>query len=850
MNKNFIRPAALCGVIAATALFTGCSDYSEFTKHELEFDKYNEQYDETFVKRFGTPDPNHDWGMHPLAPSCFGSNQTTRAELLGSSPRENNVNVNRNQWCERDNNGYKNQPYVLANSLQIPGWPNFDGYYYTNRGEGSLRSIVGQKQIDTDYQLQPAGDVTEYEINYVSTWFRTHKNPGKISLHLSDFFIQNVSQDNDQLEYIGAVDCGRTEIPQGLGEFTPIQGKPEWWNGNNANIVSQVLVDNSFDKKRNDNIAANVKRNPAANHPNSNEALQYSMDYLHFRSMSGNNYTGTAGFNPDGGWTHINNFNNGNSNIDPENKTDKGFREIKYVHSSGTEDFIARCSMGSTDKNWINDWVLVRLEWMEPGADGVERQREGYYLAFDFHNSTQETIIEPDGFYSNWIVKITPIYYTRNNTQNARVMCEDLGGAYDFDFNDVVFDVAYDTQNGGNGEAVINILAAGGTLPIKVGDVGDQYEAHNMLGLGENLVPINVDKDVSAGVATYRLPVQQDWIVNGQLDFEKIPVLVDLEKTGTWTNTNINVHEFDKNKYDKEYGIPSHTVDKTKDNTPRKFATALGVDWMKEEKWIDKGYGKFKKWVQDKNYSYGLDQNETGNGISLYWYDDITNDDLIHTSPASARIAADDEKKQIKWLKMTEYEVEEGFDNKGYALDLLTIAGYEGANSIVKKFENENLQMATVAYIVKAPAGNKDFAAQSSVHGLILPIWIIDKKPYYVHPDGTKVEVSPTGMLNNINSYKPGIWQSSFNRSGLDGETVPATDMGQGVDADGNYTFVIKYGYAKENLYVKPQGEDKARYCDYLGFYVFENKDNATNYNGGRINQTTPVKMFEAYVIF
>lgn len=63
-----------------------------------------------------------------------------------------------------------------------------------------------------------------------------------------------------------------------------------------------------------------------------------------------------------------------------------------------------------------------------------------YYVGFDFEATGQNPNqqVAADGYYSDWIVKISPAVYT-----NAyRIIAEDLGDSDDFDFNDVVFDVA------------------------------------------------------------------------------------------------------------------------------------------------------------------------------------------------------------------------------------------------------------------------------------------------------------------------------------------------------------------------------------------------------------------------
>lgn len=64
-----------------------------------------------------------------------------------------------------------------------------------------------------------------------------------------------------------------------------------------------------------------------------------------------------------------------------------------------------------------------------------------------------------DGYYSNWIIKISPATLAPDPTPDpvppykvTRVMCEDLGNSHDFDFNDVVFDVKLETDNGHAGK--------------------------------------------------------------------------------------------------------------------------------------------------------------------------------------------------------------------------------------------------------------------------------------------------------------------------------------------------------------------------------------------------------------
>lgn len=100
-----------------------------------------------------------------------------------------------------------------------------------------------------------------------------------------------------------------------------------------------------------------------------------------------------------------------------------------------------------------------------------------------------DKFVDPNGYYDDWIVRITPAKVTPTTTPDDpvkedlfQVWCEDLGGEYvtdngnDFDFNDVVLrfvKVGNDTE--------IWLDAAGGTLPVKVSWDGNDYDVHEKL---------------------------------------------------------------------------------------------------------------------------------------------------------------------------------------------------------------------------------------------------------------------------------------------------------------------------------------------------------------------------------
>lgn len=559
MRKSVYLCLSITAVLAGSLV--SCQDDNQgFTEGEIHEAAVKRQYAKNFEDRYGKIDPEHTWGF-----SEIGTFNNDKAKTRGDdSSGAGTVWVNRNQWTETDNNGYKSD--ALASTVKIPGWPNFDGYYYTVTGSGAYNHITNSQPTDMNND-QAAGDVTDYEIQYVSQWFREHKDPESIHLHLTDFFVQNVSGDADRVITDGK--CNGAPLTSMCGESS---------------------------------------------------AGAFGMEHLVFKTMDSNDAI-------DNTWTHMNNYNNGNTNdfwspgnydlvLDADKKggnsgTNGSYvntythnREIKYVTSSGTEDFAYLSSFG-TGSNYYNKWVLVRLTWKEKGADGQTHDREGYYLAFDFQTEKNGIKYDGDGFYSNWIIKISPAYGNENSRKNVRVMCEDLGNTLDFDFNDVVFDVRYEGWSPYT--AIVTLQAAGGTMKINVGINNDTYEAHALL---ENAVtqPVNVDAGASHAVAIYR--------VSGLSTTNPDDIKI-------WVNQDPMYNSMDK----------IVLLDAaSKSSAPQKFAVPTSVRWTKENQQIEWAYELFPEWVNAPS-QFADQVGQWGNVIyagTTNWYNPTKNGEWPH----------------------------------------------------------------------------------------------------------------------------------------------------------------------------------------------------------------------------
>lgn len=468
-------------VILSLLLIASCYDYAleDITIDELFYNK-------EFVKAFGTPDENHNWGFVDQPVVDFDAVEATRA-----------VDTNKNGWYY----GY---------NVNIPGYPDANGYFHGQKTVDSEGYLTGHITVDnipnhgqtnedknwlTNNVGQPTGDVTAEEAAYVQEWFATHHTPASTPLHWTDFFVQFVGYN-----YKHVIKAGE-------------------------------------------------------------------MDQMGYEDING-------------GWEHVNNFNNGT-------------KDIMYVMGAGTEAFSYRASHSNTYQN--DRYCIVYLSFQVNG-----HSYEGWYVGFDYESikyegngSEEHNSVHADGYYCDWVFKITPGTF-KGYPLTTRVMCEDLGHSYDWDFNDVVFNVTFIVE-GGVDYAYIVLEAAGGTMPIYVGINDEKYEVHKLLGDG-SMVPIIHP----ASCATFK---------------------VKLSDMGMTLNSNDNL----ANARNIPIYVKGQTATYKLNNTaiPQKFACPDSVAWTEECQNICEKYKRFPDWIQNFNVEdiWNLDPVH-GNGQSTGVYDE------------------------------------------------------------------------------------------------------------------------------------------------------------------------------------------------------------------------------------
>lgn len=267
---------------------------------------------------------------------------------------------------------------------------------------------------------------------------------------------------------------------------------------------------------------------------------------------------------------HINNFNGGDAGDMNVGEGNNKFHQdkIMYMHDYNTTCFGFHDSYGQT--YYYDSYVLIPGDIIDPIVAGM------YFVGFDYKtakNENGEIRVNPDGYYSDWIVRVVPGLNAPGTAK--RVMVEDIIDSdlksvqtSDWDFNDAVFDVKfeYNWKDGHNQKfAVITLHAAGGTKYLTIGGQGTNgKEVHEALGV-ETGTMVNTGNGATRPVAIFRIPVA-DNVDNAN----QIPVYVGAQ-----------------------------VLDAKQGQATQKLCVPTDVKWMKERVQFINSYDQFKDYVNN-----------------------------------------------------------------------------------------------------------------------------------------------------------------------------------------------------------------------------------------------------------
>ncbi len=429
--------------------------------------------------------------------------------------------------------------------------------------EQAFVQVFGQPSSAQDWGFGTATrGLTRGENANANLWYQTYNVPANVTENekklVKDYFTDNLFENKRRINNIDFKDFFIYQVYKGEEHYTA---------NNNGDVLGsdkmnhlQTYVGGTMDE-----------------YDNSTETEEHIY------------YPGTTDIKGSLRREHMNNFNCGNNeNVvywDEKPKTD----EYKIVGAmlmvnSGTADFSYN---NSEDSKYHNTYVIIPGETIHASLKGF------WYVGFDFFgdgaNPNQQ--INRDWQFNDWIVRISPATKIGEETPpedpnyTIRVIGEDLtigeNPDADFDFNDVVFDVALNVPN----KTYIKLKAAGGTLPLIIGVDNpsndqnyDANEVHKIFGVGTSTM---VNTNATAKNLNGRENVEDKILVlDVAYDNAKdIPVYV--KKNGKWAQLKA------------EQGEP---------------ASKIGVDtsyqWCDERVSMKENYPRFTQWVTSVNPSY------------------------------------------------------------------------------------------------------------------------------------------------------------------------------------------------------------------------------------------------------
>ncbi len=411
-------------------------------------------------------------------------------------------------------------------------------------GKSSTKSVAsigtrsadpnGNMWADTWTVLKP---LTAAQKDKVRRYFQTHKTPQNTAVNYTNFWVQDV--------YKGGTN---TEGSMSTEQYTAANGDVFTGSGKMNKLTAGSDNDhinnyNNGQCSENSSIWDGSLRNPSDQNSKIFHTdklmlmLNSKTDCFGFSNslQSGNQYNKNYVIVPGDvimQWESATTANGENSDV-------SGMYFVGF-------DYDANFDNGFSDMYQSNSYMVTEVSENTPGAFQVPNKNDGKWYIDG----------AADGYYSDWIVRVCEATIKTD----YRIIAEDLSveDASDFDFNDVVFDVKMNYPNWG--VHTIILQAAGGTLPLKVGD----SEVHGLFGVSTTTM-------VNTGAGVSKAPVTFTFAKN-TTNVNEIPVKV--QKNGQWIE-----------------------LEALKGKVASKICVTPIYRWCDERISIDTVYPNFSQWV-------------------------------------------------------------------------------------------------------------------------------------------------------------------------------------------------------------------------------------------------------------
>ena len=689
----------ITGAMALFAGFYLTSCTHDDVGYDSLYDEKTQTFEKVFHDLYGDIDPNHDWGFKSLN-SIAAANSRAAAAARAAGTRGENANANEWADITNSTGfGGWNVPPALTDGQKLRVRAYFQANPNLEYRDPQLRNFFVQqvykggdnKNPDTSSEVVTAAGGQQYTSNNMN-----HLTVGQSNVHINNFNYGdatelNVLDNGSNLKTHNPESYHKDKIMLMVNiDDTSCFGYHDSGSSNEAGsvnhndrcaLVSALAIDTWA--QANGNIGEAVY------------SSEWNRSFLGFdlaikegdQIWSGETQKFTSGMNMsyDGLYYADDNIVDFVNGAMPEGMEDvmkdaKG-NPLKLLVSN-TNFYSGELTTldGSDLRKDINGKVYVNMVKVN------ELITAGYYPV---SSSAFQTWVKPqksyDGYFSDWIVTLTQATKVGNTEEIetdpeehpgedvtetstgdehkllaiGRVFVEDLFKASreDLDFNDAVFDAAiWQTTTNGTitvaeggeptftpsdesvvtREAEIYLIAAGGTIPLFIGNGKD--EVHQLFEVS-NVTMVNTRGQYSEAFGSYvngKTPVHKIYTLNtgnkgeGEITLNDIPVDViwttdQFSVPASLNNKTIVEYEKDSNgNYVLENGSP-----KVVTNGPAKAPHIICVPgtawpaWPTERKNIEDGYPSFKYYVGDSDVEFW---NSTSNDsqFSLYEQNVVT----------------------------------------------------------------------------------------------------------------------------------------------------------------------------------------------------------------------------------
>lgn len=441
-------------IFLGIALAAGCLVSCSVEDNDSAASQIKEDYTREFIKQFGTINPNQDWSV------------IEQKSVSVDLPKPSHVKI-----YEKQGDVYR----VAANYKDVTKQTiTFDGC------EGDNTPFL----VDIDGAIYAAENGQTVAIGSASTKgatrasvipdecaFIQRRSPMTISLASNDYKMKNFPKDGVDHEATGMVayDYARNVLRKG----TTMTLYPVYSNSPYKHVFGiyyyvngeRVLVPIYEDKTESDDLSFFASQNGDMAYPVEADAVD-CWQYTHTVTPS----------SPDGNWNVTYNPTEGDIfkfKSCPYDITATTTLSFGYYVKIGEKIYYSEANLNDDGKKCFAVGTIMR-------SDGTDQNYN--YLCFD----------DPDGdkdfndlvFYTP--IKLSPVI---EDETEWTVACEDLGGSYDYDFNDIVFRVKH---SAGSPTITITPVAAGGTLEARLyyknQQISDEWHKHFGNGYESNVM--------------------------------------------------------------------------------------------------------------------------------------------------------------------------------------------------------------------------------------------------------------------------------------------------------------------------------------------------------------------------